>query len=126
MPICVFKCEQCKRLVRERRDASQVRRRAPRCDCGGRMTGASQAKPRAAGWPIYSDALAVHPSQIAETERVAAERGVPVEIVKRDCPEHDRWAGQIKFENRKHQRDYCQKVVRNNIHNKDDTWSGRP
>jgi hypothetical protein len=126
VPIYVFKCEQCKRLVRERRHASQVRPRAPLCDCGARMTGASQAKPRAAGWPIYSDALAVHPEQINDAERTAVERGVPTKFVRRDCPDKDLWAGQAIITSRKHQREFCQKVMRGNICNHDDNWSGRP
>lgn len=83
-------------------------------------------KPRRAGWPIYSEALAVHPEQIDDAERTAAERGVPTQFVRRDCPEHDLYAGQAIITSREHQREFCQKVMRGNIHNKDDSWSGRP
>jgi len=130
VPIYVFECERCHEQVQEFRHASEVKRSAPACECGGRMQRSFQAefggaRQRPAGWPIYSEALAVHPEQIDDAERVAAERGVPTKFVRRDCPEHDLYAGQAIITNRQHQREFCQKVMRNNIHNKDDTWSGR-
>jgi hypothetical protein len=38
------------------------------------------------GWPMMSDAMAVHPSLIAEAERDAAAKGVPTEFTKDGRP----------------------------------------
>lgn len=81
---------------------------------------AQYRRPQARGkWPIYSDAMAVHPSQIEATERRAAELGVPVNIVKKDCPEEDRWAGQVEFTDQRHQNEYLRKMTDGEIVNLD-------
>lgn len=132
MPIYVFECPKCHNAEEQFRHAREVGCCAPVCpECGEGMQRSFQAefggrRRRPAGYPIYSDALAVHPDQIADAERVAAERGVPTKFVKRDCPEKGIFAGQAIIESREHQKQHCQKVQRGNVVNKDDTWSGRP
>lgn len=37
--------------------------------------------PAASGWPILSEALAVHPSQVAEAQESARARGVPTQFL---------------------------------------------
>jgi len=76
--------------------------------------------PRAQGqWPIYSDAMAVHPSQIADAKHQADVLGVPTEFVEQDCPEADKWAGQPIFTSQRHQDEYLRKVTGGKIVNLD-------
>ncbi len=81
---------------------------------------AQYRRPQARGkWPIYSDAMAVHPSQIKDAERQAAELGVPTEFVQQDHPDADCWAGQPIFTSQRHQDEYLRKVTGGKIVNLD-------
>jgi hypothetical protein len=46
------------------------------------LAGNVPSSPHAAGWPILSDALGVHPSQIAEAMAANRKAGVPTEYTK--------------------------------------------
>jgi hypothetical protein len=60
------------------------------------FAGSSSAH-RSVGWPIASESMAVHPSQVAEATEHAKAHGVPTEINK---------IGQPIFLSPRHQREY--------------------
>lgn len=51
-----------------------------------------------AGWPILSEAAAVHPEQIPEARAEAEKRGVPTDFTR---------DGRVVFRDRSHRRRYC-------------------
>ncbi len=62
------------------------------------VAGEPPGGPALSGWPILSDALAVHRKRIPEAEESARKRGVPTEFVKKD--------GRPIFRDRSHRRAY--------------------
>jgi hypothetical protein len=62
---------------------------------------ASQGGANPACWPMYSQALAVHPSQRKEFEEFADKHGVTTEFDARGRP---------KFESKSHRKRYCELV----------------
>ncbi len=59
---------------------------------------AAQQTPHPAGWPMVSDAAAVHPSQAKEATEDAAKKGVPTEFTK---------GGRPIFTSQGHRAAYC-------------------
>lgn len=55
--------------------------------------------PEPSGWPLYSNALAVHPDLAQEASDYAKELGVPTEYTK---------GGQPKFESQGHRKRFCE------------------
>jgi hypothetical protein len=61
--------------------------------------GGPKASP--AAWPLHSEALAVHPTQIEEARAHSRSLGVPLEFDPIGCP---------IFVSRRHRRDYCRAI----------------
>lgn len=61
------------------------------------LRGGPPAGPATQGWPIVSDAAAVHPKQIEEAREIDRKKGVPTEYTK---------AGQPVFTDRAHRKKY--------------------
>ena len=69
----------------------------PRADAG--FCFGEEAGTQSTGWPMYSDALKVHPHDAAEAVQQAVDLGVPTEFNKK---------GQPKFESQGHRKRYCE------------------
>lgn len=75
------------------------------------LTGGTFGGTPLSGWPIYSDALAVHPVDVKEHERIAKEKGVPTECL----PD-----GRVVLRNRAHRKAYLRSF---GFHDRDGGYS---
>lgn len=98
MPYYQYQCESCGAqhqqyfMVAEYQDQID-------CECGnkaGRRYGANTAS--RAAWPMYSDAMGVHPQQVDEFHKDSVRRGVPTEFTR---------DGRAIFESASHRKRYC-------------------
>lgn len=85
MPVYHFKCPQCGRREQAVRPVENRNMPLACNDCDSQMRrdiGSEQRSVRACpgNWPMFSDALGCHESQIPESMEVARKNGVPTEF----------------------------------------------
>ena len=102
MPIYCFICDECESTKEFQRTIAK-RNDLVKCGCGQDMRrdlqaehGGHRASPGT--YPMESDALGVHPDQIAEQQKFDAAHGVAADFTKE---------GAVVFRDKKHRREYC-------------------
>ncbi len=84
MAFYTYKCGHCSNEATVEKPIGKAPKqvRCPECFASAKRVIGANVSVAGKGWPIASDAMGVHPSQIAEAEAHDAKHGVPTEYVK--------------------------------------------